>query len=82
MAAACAIQDCERPLELSDKWATKINLLKERVMKAEKKLAAKDEELKANEVELVAKVEELENARTEVVQLGESSPVFARRSHR
>ena len=40
---------------------------------AEKKLVAKEEELKANEVELVAKVEELEKARIEVAQLGGSS---------
>ena len=39
-------------------------------MEAEKKLVAKEEELKANEVELVAKVEELEKAHTEVAQLG------------
>ena len=41
-------------------------------MEAEKKLAAKKEEFKVNELELVAKVEEVEveKARTEVVQLG------------
>ena len=39
-------------------------------MEAEKKLATKEEELKANEVELVAKVEELEKAQVKVGQLG------------
>ena len=43
-------------------------------MEAEKKLAAKEEELKANEVELVDKAEKLENS------LGESSPSSVRRS--
>ena len=47
-----------------------INLLKKGVVQAEKKLGAKEEELKANEVELVAKAGELEKARIEVVQLG------------
>ena len=64
--AASAYQDCERPLNMSNKQAAKINLLKERMVEEEKKLAAKEEELKANEVELVAKAEELEKARTEV----------------
>ena len=36
---------------------------------AEKKLVAKEEELKANEVELVTKAEELKKARAEVKQL-------------
>ena len=40
------------------------------MVKAEKKLAAKEEELKSNEVELMAKVEELEKAQTKVEQLG------------
>ena len=40
-------------------------------MEVEKKLAAKEEELKANKVKLVAKAEELEKARVEVRQLGE-----------
>ena len=82
MAVAWAYQDCERPLDLSDKRVAKINLLKEHMVEAEKKLAAKEEELEANKVELVAKVEELEKARTEVAQLGESSPRSVRRSHR
>ena len=38
--------------------------------KAEKKLAAKAEEFKANEIDLVAKVEELKKARTAIEQLG------------
>ena len=54
MAAAWAYQDYERPFDQSNKRATKINLLKECVVEAEKKLAAKEEELKANEVDLVA----------------------------
>lgn len=37
-------------------------------MEAEKKLAIKEEELKANEVELVAKAEELKKARTKAWQ--------------
>ena len=70
MAAAWAYQDYERPLDLLDKRAAKINLLKECVVEVEKKLAAKEEELKTNEVELVAKVKELKKAQTEVAQLG------------
>ena len=82
MAAAwAAYQDCETPLGLSDKWAAKINLMKEHVVGAEKKLVAKEEELKANKVELVAKDEELEKARTKVAQLGGSSLGPVRRSH-
>ena len=50
MAVAWAYQDCERPLDLYDKRATKVNLLKERVAESEKKLTAKEEALKANEV--------------------------------
>ena len=52
-----------------DKQAAKISLLKKHMVEAEKKLAAKEEELKANEVELLAKAEELEKALTEVAQL-------------
>ena len=55
------LQDCERPL-------------KERVVEAEKKLKAKEEVLKANDVELVAKAEGLKKARTKVVQLGGELP--------
>ena len=47
-----------------DRQAATIKLLKQHVEEAKKKLAAKEEKLKANEVELVAKVEELEKART------------------
>ena len=50
MAVAWAYQDCERPLDLYDKRAAKVNLLKERVAESEKNLTAKEEELKANEV--------------------------------
>ena len=70
MVATWASQDYERPLDLSDKQAAKINLLKERVVEAENKLVAKKEELKANEVELVAKAEESEKAWTKVAQPG------------
>ena len=69
MAVAWAYQGCERPLDLLDKWVAKINLLKEHVVEAEKKLVAKEEELQANEVELVAKVKELEKAQTKATQL-------------
>ena len=56
---------------------------KEEELKAnEVELVAKEEELKANKVELVAKTEELEKARTEVTQLGGSSPGSVRRSRR
>ena len=65
-----AYHDCERTFDLFDKWAVKINLLKECVVEVEKKLVAKKEELKANKVQLVAKVKELKKARTEVRQLG------------
>ena len=70
MEAAWAYQDYVRPLDLSDKWATNIKLLRVHVEEKAKKLAAKEEKLKANEVELVAKVEELEKAQAEVAQLG------------
>ena len=40
MAAAWAYQDCKMPFDLSDKYAAKVNLLKEWVVEAEKKLAA------------------------------------------
>ena len=70
MATPWAYQDYERPLDLSNKQVAKRNLLKEHMVEAEKKLAANEEGLKANEVELVAKVEELKKARTEVRQLG------------
>ena len=70
MATAWAYQDYERPRNLSDKRAAKINLLKERVVVVEKKLAAKEEKLKADEVEFVAKAEELEKAWTEARNLG------------
>ena len=70
IAAAWAYQDCERPLYLFDKLGAKVNLLKQQVIEAEKKLAAKKEELKANEVELVGKVEKLEKAWAEVRQRG------------
>ena len=53
-----------------DKQAAKINLLKERVVEVNKKLATKKEERKANEVLLVHKEDELEKARTKVEQLG------------
>ena len=64
-----AYQDCARPLNLSDKWATNIKLLKELMEEGEKKLAVKEEDLWAKEVELVAKAEELEKARSDVAQL-------------
>ena len=60
----------QKAFDLSDERAAKINLLKRRVVEAEKKLVATEEELKANKVELVAKVEDLEKAWTEVGQLG------------
>ena len=66
MAAAWAYQDCERPLDMSNKRVAKVNLLKERVVELKKKLATKEKELKANEVQLVAKGKELEKAQTEV----------------
>ena len=69
MATTWAYQNCLRPLDLSDKQAANIKLLKESVGEMEKKLVAKHKELKANEVELVAKVEELEKAQTKVAQL-------------
>ena len=51
-----------------DKQAAKINLLKERVVEAKKKLVVKEEELKANKVELVAKAKKLKKAWTKVAQ--------------
>ena len=56
---AWAYQDCERPLDLSYQQAAKVKLLKEQLVESEKKLTAKEEELKGNEINLVAKFEEL-----------------------
>ena len=57
---------------MSDKRVAKVNLLKEQLVESEKKLTAKEEELKANRIDLVAKSEELEKAWTEMGNLGES----------
>ena len=63
---AWAYQDYVRPLDLSDKWAANIKLLKELMEEGEKKFAVKEEDLWAKEVELVAKAEELEKAWVDV----------------
>ena len=48
MAATWVYQDCERLFTLSAKRAANNKLMWERVEEVEKKLAAKEEELKAN----------------------------------
>ena len=47
---------------MSDQQAAKIKLLKEQLAKSEKKLTAKEKELKGNDIDLAAKSEELEKA--------------------
>ena len=69
MAATWAYQDCEKSLAMSAKWAANNKLLRELVEKVKKRVAAKEEELKANEVELVAQAEELGKIRAKFAQL-------------
>ena len=52
MATTWAYQDCEKPLALSGKRATNNKLLRELMEEEEKKMKAKDEELRAQEEEL------------------------------
>ena len=62
MVVAWAHQDCLKPLNKSEQWAENIRQLKRQLTELEKKLAAKEEKLKENEIELVAKNERLERA--------------------
>ena len=51
-----------KPLNKSEQQAEKIKQLKGQLTESKRKLAAKEEELKENEIELVAKNERLERA--------------------
>ena len=62
IAATCAHQDCQRPLDLFEQWAAKIKQLKEQLAELENKLSVREEELKINAIDLVARFEELEKA--------------------
>ena len=65
MAATWAYEDCETPLTLSGKWATNNKLLQELVEEEEEK------KVKAKEEELRAQAKELMKVRAEVTQLEE-----------
>ena len=62
MTVAWAHQHCSRPLDLSEQRAEKIRQLMGQLAKSEKKLSAREEELKNNAINLVARSEELEKA--------------------
>ena len=71
MAVAWAHQDCSRPLDLTEQWAEKIRQLRGQLIESEKKLAAREEELKNNAIDLVARTEGLERAQAEIGLLKE-----------
>ena len=62
MAVAWAHHDWSRPLDLTEQWAKKIKQLRGHVTESEKKLLAREKELKNNAIDLVAKTEGLEKA--------------------
>ena len=71
MAVAWAHQDCSRPFDLTEQRAEKIRQLRGQLTESEKKLAAREEELKNNAIDLVARTEGLERAQAEIGLLKE-----------
>ena len=66
MVVAWAHQDCLRLLDLSEQQAKKIRQLRGQLSELEKKLLAREEELKNNAIDLVARTEGMEKAQAKV----------------
>ena len=66
MVVAWAHQNYLRPLDLTKQRAEKIRQLRGQLTESEKKLSAREEELKNNTIDLVARIEGLEKAQAEI----------------
>ena len=66
MAVAWAHSDCSKPLNLTEQQAENIKQLRGQLTELEKKLSAREEELKNNSIDLMARTEGLERAQVEI----------------